>query len=169
MEIFAILRGFGSKSQKLLAWQSCHSQTEWIWAQGTSKMAASLGKRSRPKSAETRKTGDRICHGYGMHMPTYRINNWSQGRWWDQSIGSGDCTRSGFGNGWGAVGWWVVIFQVGKWRLGMHMQILDRLLLHQLLQIPSYNIEKMKWRLWRWTACCIHNRNLRHKESNTNR
>ena len=43
--------------------------------------------------------------GYGMHTPTHRINNLSRGRWRDRSVGSGGCTRSGFGNLRGAVRW----------------------------------------------------------------
>ena len=59
-------------------------------------------KRCNHVNAQTRKTGDRICErverrivvscvdGYGMHTPTYRINNWSsrpmawsiRGVWW---------------------------------------------------------------------------------------
>ena len=31
-----------------------------------------------------------------MHIPTYRINNRSRGRWCDRSAESGGCKRSGF-------------------------------------------------------------------------
>jgi hypothetical protein len=36
--------------------------------------------------------------GHEMHTPMYRINNGSRGRWRDRSVGSGGCTRLGFGN-----------------------------------------------------------------------
>ena len=77
---------------------------------------ASLRKRSYTRSVQTTKTGDRLYQwvqryivvscagGYGMHTPTYSINNWSQGHWHDRSVGSDACMRyPRFGNGWGGV------------------------------------------------------------------
>ena len=159
-----------------------YSQKEWIWERSTSQIVASFKMSSCPRSAQTRKTRDRsrekehgvvsCAGGYGMHTPTYRISNWSRGRWHDRSVGSGGCTHSGIGNRWmkrSREGYEWEDFNPPSGKMTIGDAHASRWLGHHLLRIPPYKVEKMKSRPWGWTACCIHDRNLRHEESNANR